>query len=674
MTKKLTPLIYLGALACSQAAIAQQTLIGKPNSDIENITVLGKAATDGAYLGGIPLKQLPLNSHIIGQAEIERLQFVDPNELLDRIPGETQVRNLRIPDGGKSYTIPMLDGVPLESPYEGATSRLNRTNTFDIQRVEIIKGPTSALYPNNAFGGIVNVVTRDAPKQTETKVFIEGGDFNRLRTGLARAGTINKFGYFISANTQNIDGLRDLTQDDREQGSAKLEYKPSVHTKITARVEYLAENEVSRGDLAAAQIAENPRQAGDLSSSTDLEQNTASIGLVHHFTSGQLTANFVRREKDTLGASRFRGPQDENDLAHIAKITYHHNADWADWTVGFSRYDGEQNIKQFGRQDLELTGPFTPITQSLLLDAYFAQYQLEAAQDLAIILGARYEDISLSSSEFSNQEGQFSKLAPKLGVTYQLNPNNLVWASISEGFYAPQADDLFAIETDTNEQGQEVVVAQGDPNLKPEEALNIEIGIRGDWRNWHYDTSVYHNDITNYLVTQEFDLPNGGEFEQTTNAGKVSIQGIESVIEFAPKDAKWRAALTHTYTDNTYDSFVQSTPGADDDLTGKVLRRSPDHHVNIRLAWLPLDGLSAELEADVYSHYFADNNNSPEAKFTRGERINLRLNYNLDHWRLWVHGLNLTDTLEDRATFRRNTLSLRTINGRTFYAGASYTF
>ena len=105
-----------------------------------------------------------------------------------------------------------------------------------------------------------------------------------------------------------------------------------------------------------------------------------------------------------------------------------------------------------------------------------------------------------------------------------------------------------------------------------------------------------------------------------------------------------------------------------------MLRRSPDHHVNIRLAWLPLDGLSAELEADVYSHYFADNNNSPEAKFTRGERINLRLNYNLDHWRLWVHGLNLTDTLEDRATFRRNTLSLRTINGRTFYAGASYTF
>jgi len=105
------------------------------------------------------LKSLPINTHIVGRAEIKRLRFVNPNEFLDRIPGETQVRNLRIPDGGKSYTIPMHDGMPLENPYEAATQRLDRVNTFDIQRVEIIKGPASALYPNNAFGGIVNVVS-----------------------------------------------------------------------------------------------------------------------------------------------------------------------------------------------------------------------------------------------------------------------------------------------------------------------------------------------------------------------------------------------------------------------------------------------------------------------------------------------------------------------------------
>jgi outer membrane receptor protein involved in Fe transport len=63
----------------------------------------------------------------------------------------------------------MLDGMPLESPYEGATQRLDRVNTFDIQRVEVIKGPASALYPNNAFGGIVNVVSRYQPRTSTNR-------------------------------------------------------------------------------------------------------------------------------------------------------------------------------------------------------------------------------------------------------------------------------------------------------------------------------------------------------------------------------------------------------------------------------------------------------------------------------------------------------------------------
>ena len=72
-------------------------------TQIETITVLGVSNAENANLGGIELNQLPLNAHVVGQIELERLRFVDPNELLDRIPGETQVRNLRIPDGGKSY-------------------------------------------------------------------------------------------------------------------------------------------------------------------------------------------------------------------------------------------------------------------------------------------------------------------------------------------------------------------------------------------------------------------------------------------------------------------------------------------------------------------------------------------------------------------------------------------
>ena len=180
--KPIAALVSLSYLSCNLLAHAQNDAEFESRK-IETITVLGASEHSQASLGGINLNDLPLNAHIVGQTEIERIRFVDPDELLDRIPGETQVRNLRIPDGGKSYTLAFVDGVPIESPYAGATQRLDRLNTFDIQRVEVIKSQTSALYPNNVFGGVVNVVTREIPQTTETNISAELGNFGRQRFG-----------------------------------------------------------------------------------------------------------------------------------------------------------------------------------------------------------------------------------------------------------------------------------------------------------------------------------------------------------------------------------------------------------------------------------------------------------------------------------------------------------
>lgn len=81
-----------------------------------------------------------------------------------------------------------------------------------------------------------------------------------------------------------------------------------------------------------------------------------------------------------------------------------------------------------------------------------------------------------------------------------------------------------------------------------------------------------------------------------------------------------------------------------------------------------------ELEGDFYTSYYSDDANTPAGKFKRDERINLRISYEDGPWQLWLHGLNLTDTLEDRATYRRGELQFRTVDGRTFYAGLAYRF
>ena len=235
MKIKSTCLAVLGSSILSNAACASSDT-DNTNNIIETITVLSAPLSEDANLGGINLKDLPLNAHVVGQTEIERIRFVDPNELLDRIPGETQVRNLRIPNGGKSYTLAFVDGVPIENPYEGATQRLDRVNTFDIQRVEVIKGQASALYPNNVFGGIVNVVTREIPKETRASISAEAGNFSRQRFSVNLGSTVGKLAYSLNTNNRRLNGLREGSQNDRDTASVKLVYELSEHTKITIRI------------------------------------------------------------------------------------------------------------------------------------------------------------------------------------------------------------------------------------------------------------------------------------------------------------------------------------------------------------------------------------------------------------------------------------------------------
>ena len=81
-----------------------------------------------------------------------------------------------------------------------------------------------------------------------------------------------------------------------------------------------------------------------------------------------------------------------------------------------------------------------------------------------------------------------------------------------------------------------------------------------------------------------------------------------------------------------------------------------------------------ELEGDLYSSYYADDANTPAGKFKRDERINLRIQYDQGPWQFWLNALNLTDTLEDRASYSRGNLKFRTVDGRTIYAGVGYKF
>lgn len=663
-------MVLTSLVATTHLYAEDQALNAEGGVPLGSVTVIGDAVSQSSSLGSTPLHQLPLNSYVINRSDITRLQFVDPDDVLDRIPGETQVRNLRIPAGGKGYTIPMVDGIPLENPYEGATQRLDRVNTADIDSIQVIKGPSSALYGNNALGGVVNVISREPAPISETEVWTEAGNLGRHRSGVNTSGTVNSgaaqgLGYFFDANRQRLNGLRDGEKDNRNQFSGKLVYAVDQKTRILTRLEYFKHDQETRGDLTKQQLNDDKTQAAGLSSATELNQKSAALKLEHRNQQHYLDAVFVVRQKDTIGLSRFRGPQDAVDKNYQGRLLYNydfsraHNSNTllakSDLTLGLDGYRGKNDVKQYDRKDVNLTGDADEFDTQFSVNAYFAQYRLQPTEQLTLTAGGRYEEIRHESSIY-DKKAEFENFAPKLGLNYAINNNHMLWTNIAQGFYAPDSDDLFDKDN-------------GNPDLKQEKSLDIELGVRGISGDFVYDTGFYHNRIRDYLVTQEFEK-DGNEFERTTNAGQVTVKGIETVLEYAPATANWRAGFTHTLAYNKYDDF-DSVKG---DFSGNRMSRSPLNHVNVRLAWLPVIGLTAELEGDFYSSYYSDDANSRAGKFTRDERINLRLTYEVQQWRFWFNAMNLTDTLEDRASYSRGKLKFRTAAGRNYYAGVGYQF
>lgn len=632
--------------------------------EMETISVIGRT-TDVANLGGSDIKSLPIASMVVNSFEVQRLKFVDPDELLDRIPGETQVRNLRIPNGRKSYTVPLVDGLSLGSPYTGATQDITDVNGFNIHRVEIIKGPASALYPNNAFGGTINVVTRPPPKEVETRLWSEAGRYDRARLGGYTAGTLGNLGYFVDANTLSTEAYREQFENNRDQFSGAFYYQANDRTKINLRSEYVRRDEIFPGDLTQSAYDEDPSQFIN-GSDQEIESQLTALKLEKNiFSNGVLDAGYVYRKQQTEGKSTRGEAGKSTTIDQDIKITYRHSLGaWDTQLIGGVQFFEDESKS---RDDNILDGDGLT-NGGIDITSVFSQVELHPTYKLGFTMGVRYESISLDSQDLLNNESnnaEFSKAAPKFGITYSLNDDSLLWLGYAEGFLTPSLSQLY-----DSDSGNEV--------LKPEEASDIEFGLRGSSAagGFHYDITYYDTDIDNYIVeTIIGELPNGDDDVAYSNASKVNVSGVETVLEIILNDY-WRFGLTHTYAKNTYKNYI------DDDgenLSGNRIARSPDHHVNLRASVLPIEGLVIELELDDYSGYYTNDfeggqGSDPAGKFDRDERLNLRITYDNGPLELWFHALNMTDTKEDRVGYSRGRRTYRLVDGFTVYAGVGYTF
>ena len=699
--KKIYSVFILFFLMASVCQAEEQTTV---NQELDEVIVSASRVEE-------KVKETPTTTNIVASDEIEDVKFRNPAEILNRLPGiythdfggESELTSIRVPTHfTNGYTMVFVDGVPTTSYGTGSSGQITDLNDRNIERIEVVKGPSSALYGSNAIGGIINIITKDPSPEPEVNFWAEYGEYEQYTGGVSASDSGQKVSYNLDVNYKDAEGWRENSAINKKVGTGKLQFAPTDSSLLGLKVEMLSSENESAGSLDEADFIEDWRHSYYPISETTMDKYVGTITYNYFLQNGEFktVVNVRKIDHTTLPHYNIRQIKGKPGTPHLND--YHgyfndiqgldtdlqllYSRDMSFWRskliVGL---DAEYGGTETDQDNLEVywdpaRKQFTSYTfvvddadyqkDNKLLDVTtkvtspYLQLAASPFGRLRLTAGGRFDmvtyevDDKLNGGTAGDMSGDkdFSKFSPKVGATYEVNNNLNVYASYSEGFVVPTESQLF---TSTNY----------NPQLDPEKAENYEIGLRS--RFWDRRIDL---DVAAYTMTIEDKIAQLDRTSTYYNAAESSMKGIETVFVLRPTDM-FSISCAYTYARNKWETYVVDTstgPAVSlEDYSGNTQARSPEHHFNIRLAVMPFAGFTAELEVDKISSQYGDDAN--EVSYSRPTLVNLRTSYDWENWSFWAHLTNLTD--KKYATYlsgEEGDMGYYSGKPRTFFAGLSY--
>ena len=213
--------IILSALICAmsmEAKAANKEQHSEP-LDIYNLSLaeLGQVQISIAAGNSTSLDKAPATASVIYAAEIEAMGARTLDDVLDTVPGvhislsslsrlDSVVSIRGIHTGFNPQVLMMLNGVPIQSSLQGGRPSLFRLPVASIERVEVIRGPGSAIYGADAYAGVINVITKDSVSINKTKIGARTGSFDSRDLWLQTSTEWNDIGISFDVAYQSTSG------------------------------------------------------------------------------------------------------------------------------------------------------------------------------------------------------------------------------------------------------------------------------------------------------------------------------------------------------------------------------------------------------------------------------------------------------------------------------------
>lgn len=525
----------------------------------------------------VPLAAAGSSVSVIERSDIEARQSVFAVDLLKDVPGLSVSRSgsvgsqtqVRVRGAEANQVLVLIDGIEANDPAGNDEFAFQDLTTWDVERIEVVRGPQSALWGSDALAGVVNIITRQPTSDFAAEGFAEAGAFDTAAFGGRIGGDLLGARAGLSLSRVDSGGDNNSRTGDEDDGyenttaTLTLAGNPAENLDLEFIGRYTATNKAFDGtDFVTTGL---PTDTGD-ETAVDLGYFRAGgkLSLAGGRWTQRLRAAWTTTDTDNSNEFGANGSTNADKYGIYYQSTWQLSRPAADNAGSSVTVALDRERQEFGQ-----AGPATPFgdpNQDQSMDNTAAALELLLApfERTSVSLSGRYDD----NSDFDDV-GTFRATT---AWTAEATATRL-HASLGTGQKAPTFIERYGFFPDQ---------FIGNPDLKPEKSTGWEAGIEQPL--WNDRASLgatyFREDLEDEINGFAFD-PDTFLFTAENLDGRSKRRGVEVTARGRVTDGL-RLSGSYTYTDATQP----------DPLTGEDTReiRRPRHAASLNADWGLLEG------------------------------------------------------------------------------------
>lgn len=576
---------------------------------------------------GLTLREIPASIEVIGQQTIQERGFRSISEAIEGAtgvtvgdaPGDPANFSMR---GFTNNQIRLLNDGLMTGP-SNMTSRPR--DTWNLDRIEILKGPASVLYGEGAIAGAINFVTKRPVRELQgTETFLSYGSYNTTRAGVGSGGTLgtDKLHYRVDLSYQNSDNFLGVQRAPYTywNGTSALLY--DVTSRLSVEVSFDLGFDRSKPYFGTPLVPSSFATQGVNGVVSTLDGRTVERRM--------LRQNYNTQDSDMSALTtwtKLKTTWKPTDLIEVRNQAYYYtakrhwqNAETYTFNTGTQLIDRDRfyvahdqtiigdrlefqvnepvaSLKNrfvtgldFSHLDFTrpsffngaggsvdpfapvagLFGPITAATQKAVITttALFAENQLSLTDQLKLIAGFRHDHIDLTRELFDTA----GVLNTTSSFTRDFNPTT--WRAGVVYDVLPQITLYGQYATAADPAASNIFLVTRQENFALATGAQWEVGAKGDFWNKRAEWTVAYFDIFRKNILTQTSLT------EAVNVGRQSSKGVELSMGVRPTEA-WRVQGNLTFLSAKFDDFAELSGGTLVSRTGNRPFNVPQAMANL---------------------------------------------------------------------------------------------